>query len=281
MHYILWIDEAGRGAWAGPVVAWGFMVSIDRESSIYEALREADDSKKLTKKKREGLFGTLEYLSHKHECQYTFGYREADRIDEVWIREATRECMEDIILSLLQYIQSEDTFEIWIDGCDNFLFPLENIEYTFAKKRKRWEYKEQILASQGWKTMNGGLGGRHCLSDDEKQCSLLSKASNERVWLPPGTFDTFGYKSIGNYISYLIHWDSLHKSISLGSIIAKVIRDRMMCEYSEDFPLYWFDAHVGYGTRKHQESMNNYNITSIHRKSYAPVKKLISRSSRV
>ena len=80
-------------------------------------------------------------------------------------------------------------------------------------------------------------------------------------------------------ISYHIQGDLLFREISLASIVAKVVRDRMMCEYSEDFPEYGFSLHKGYGTRKHQDALLNYGITPLHRKSYAPVKALISSDS--
>lgn len=78
-----------------------------------------------------------------------------------------------------------------------------------------------------------------------------------------------------NNITYLIDGDSLSSVISAASVVAKVTRDRMMRDFHEDFPVYGFDTHKGYGTRKHHEAMMNYGITPIHRKSYAPVKSLI------
>ncbi len=83
------------------------------------------------------IYSTIELLAHKDECQYAFAYRDADIIDSVGIREANRSCMEDIILSLLQFIGESDTVEIWIDGCDNYTFAVEDFDYIFAKKKKR------------------------------------------------------------------------------------------------------------------------------------------------
>ncbi len=79
-------------------------------------------------------------------------------------------------------------------------------------------------------------------------------------------------------IHYIIWWDWVVPVIGIASIIAKVIRDKKMCEYSENFPLYGFASHKGYGTRKHSDALINYGITPIHRKSYAPVKRLILAS---
>lgn len=76
-------------------------------------------------------------------------------------------------------------------------------------------------------------------------------------------------------LTYVIAGDKSIPVISAASIIAKVSRDRLMCEYSEKFPVYGFETHKGYGTKKHREALLNYGITSIHRKSYEPIKRLI------
>ena len=76
-------------------------------------------------------------MQHRNECQYAFSYRDAERIDLVGIREANRECMQDVILSLLQYIHPEDQVDICIDGCDNYQFDIGEFEYNFAHKSKK------------------------------------------------------------------------------------------------------------------------------------------------
>lgn len=60
------------------------------------------------------------------------------------------------------------------------------------------------------------------------------------------------------------------KSITIGaaSIIAKVTRDRMMCEYDRVFPQYGFAANKGYGSAAHIEALKKYGPTPIHRKSF-------------
>ncbi|MGA2404903.1 MAG: ribonuclease HII, partial [Syntrophobacteraceae bacterium] len=49
--------------------------------------------------------------------------------------------------------------------------------------------------------------------------------------------------------------DSLSISIAAASIIAKVHRDRLMCEFHETFPQYGFDSHKGYATARHCEAI--------------------------
>lgn len=68
--------------------------------------------------------------------------------------------------------------------------------------------------------------------------------------------------------------DLNHYSISAGSVLAKVTRDRIMRKYHEKYPEYGFDTHVGYGTKKHIEAIKKFGITEIHRKSFAPINKL-------
>jgi len=68
--------------------------------------------------------------------------------------------------------------------------------------------------------------------------------------------------------------DMYHYSISAGSVLAKVTRDRIMREYHKKYPEYGFDTHVGYGTKKHMEAIKRLGITEIHRKSFAPINKL-------
>lgn len=68
--------------------------------------------------------------------------------------------------------------------------------------------------------------------------------------------------------------DLYHYSISAGSVLAKVTRDKIMREYHEKYPEYGFDTHVGYGTKKHIEAIKKFGITEIHRKSFAPINKL-------
>lgn len=67
------------------------------------------------------------------------------------------------------------------------------------------------------------------------------------------------------------------KSLSIGaaSIIAKVTRDRMMTELAKEFPQYGWERNAGYGTAEHVAALKEYGITPHHRKSYAPIKKIL------
>jgi ribonuclease HII len=79
------IDEAGRGAWAGPVVAAAVILNLPEASS----LREVNDSKQLSPRRRDQLFQVI--IDH---CRaYGIGQGSAEEIDALGILPATRLAM--------------------------------------------------------------------------------------------------------------------------------------------------------------------------------------------
>ena len=73
----------------------------------------------------------------------------------------------------------------------------------------------------------------------------------------------------------LIHGDSLIPEISAASIVAKVIRDKMLAEFHMYFPDYGFQTNKGYGTKEHQRQLAIHGPCMIHRKSYEPIRMLL------
>lgn len=64
-------------------------------------------------------------------------------------------------------------------------------------------------------------------------------------------------------------------SIGAASIVAKVLRDRMMVAFARKFPEYGFEIHKGYGTALHTDNLALYGPCEIHRTSFAPVRALL------
>jgi ribonuclease HII len=206
-RYLIWVDEAGRWAWAGPVVAWAFCVEIDFDFSLFPGLT---DSKKLSPQKREMLLEIIEKLASDGKCYFSWWESSAATIDTVGIREANRRAMEMALKGVLKKFSIPNTdFKVLIDGRDNYAF-------------------EGIVKEK---------------------------------------------------ITYIVRWDLTEPVISAASIVAKVKRDRIMCDFSADCPEYGFSHHKGYGTKKHHESLLYYGIHTLHRKSYAPIKALISEKA--
>ena len=74
----------------------------------------------------------------------------------------------------------------------------------------------------------------------------------------------------------IVKGDAISVSIAAASIIAKVIRDRMMRALAEEFPHYAWEKNKGYGVKAHQEGLNGYGVTPHHRKSFAPIRDILS-----
>ena len=72
----------------------------------------------------------------------------------------------------------------------------------------------------------------------------------------------------------IIGGDNLVLSIAAASIIAKVTRDKTMKRLGKLYPLYGFEKHKGYGTKRHKEALVKNGACPVHRKSYAPIKNL-------
>ena len=73
----------------------------------------------------------------------------------------------------------------------------------------------------------------------------------------------------------IVEGDALCISISAASIIAKVTRDRIMCELAQQFPQYGWERNSGYGTKLHQDGLAQHGVTAHHRRSFAPIRKLL------
>lgn len=62
--------------------------------------------------------------------------------------------------------------------------------------------------------------------------------------------------------------DDLYPQISAASVVAKVLRDRVMTVLDGLYPEYGFSSHKGYGTKAHREAMNSLGLSPVHRKSF-------------
>ncbi|VAW04787.1 Ribonuclease HII [hydrothermal vent metagenome] len=77
--------------------------------------------------------------------------------------------------------------------------------------------------------------------------------------------------------STVIKGDNISLSIAAASIIAKVERDFLMDKLGRIYPEYGWDRNAGYGTRQHSEALSLVGPSRFHRKSFAPIGKLISQ----
>ena len=72
----------------------------------------------------------------------------------------------------------------------------------------------------------------------------------------------------------LINGDARSYSVAAASIVAKVARDRIMCELDRLYPQYGFRNHMGYATAQHLAAIDRHGPSPVHRRSFAPVRDL-------
>lgn len=73
----------------------------------------------------------------------------------------------------------------------------------------------------------------------------------------------------------IVKGDGLIPAISAASILAKVARDEEMRRLHERHPAYGFDRHKGYPTAEHLAALQAHGPLSEHRRSFAPVARLL------
>ncbi len=77
----------------------------------------------------------------------------------------------------------------------------------------------------------------------------------------------------------IVKGDSRVAAISAASIMAKVTRDREMLSLDLQYPGYGLARHKGYPSKAHIEALENLGVTPIHRRSYAPVRRVMERQA--
>ena len=80
--------------------------------------------------------------------------------------------------------------------------------------------------------------------------------------------DAISKLDVDTEIRGIVKGDMLSYSIGCASILAKVTRDRMMCELAKEYPEYGFEKHKGYGTKLHIEAIRQYGPCVYHRLSF-------------
>ena len=75
--------------------------------------------------------------------------------------------------------------------------------------------------------------------------------------------------------------DSRSFSIAAASIIAKNHRDSLMRELANTYPDYGWEKNAGYGTAQHRDALNLVGVTPHHRRSFAPIRKILTQDSSI
>ena len=77
---------------------------------------------------------------------------------------------------------------------------------------------------------------------------------------------------LGMPTELVVKGDATVPEISAASIVAKVVRDRLMQKLAQRHPRYGWDSNVGYGAQQHRDAMAEHGVTAHHRRSFAPLR---------
>jgi len=72
----------------------------------------------------------------------------------------------------------------------------------------------------------------------------------------------------------VVRGDATSAAIAAASIVAKVLRDRVMIAWDRRYPGYGFASHKGYGSAAHREALRELGPCPLHRRTYRPVASL-------
>jgi ribonuclease HII len=250
--HIIGTDEVGRGPLCGPVLACAAMLK-------YPFCHPELDS------------GSRDIIGD----ELNFWIPDQVRNDKRWdlvrdskkLSEKQREEIFDFIT---------EHFHVGIGLCDHETIDRINIlEASFLSMKKaiqdlKRNMEHGTLNMEQKNTKKSQSSGGPSSVGEDSNCSMLH--APRYMILVDGNKDIPNL-SMDQYA--VIGGDSISKSISAASIVAKVTRDRMMKEFALKYPQYGIERHMGYGTKVHMEALVKYGPCEIHRKSFAPVKKAL------
>ncbi len=238
---VIGIDEVGRGPLAGPVVACAAVLKSP------DALLTLNDSKKLSRPKREAMF---EQVKDACAC-YAIASASVEEIDEMNILEADFLAMRRALQALGFPGLNETAPEIPIEVKDSLNEALHPNDASGS-----------VILNAKREGSSDGSSNASPLS------SLVSHLSSNILIAVDGNLKIRGVPAEKQMP--IVKGDGRIASISAASILAKVFRDRYMDKLEELYPGYGFDKHAGYGTKAHLDAIRRQGYTPAHRKSFHP-----------
>ncbi len=227
-HYIIGIDEVGRGPIAGPVAVCAFIFLVpDFEKNIKEYSVENKlplrDSKKLTQKQKEKWVKYFKEEKEKGNCDFAVSSVSAGDIDKIGIVPSIQKALNN---------------------------SLSRITTQVIEKATQVNKNLPALPASGL---------RH-----GSNFHKLASPHTFQIYLDGGLKAPVEYVNQET----IIKGDELHPVISCASIVAKVTRDALMDKYGLEYVGYGFEKHAGYGTSAHYAAIKKHGLTPLHRKTF-------------
>jgi len=214
------VDEAGRGAWAGPVVAGAVLLEppFYHDRKRRSQCRRIDDSKKLTPDARDAVFAQIGEWAQGGLLTFAAGAATIHEVEAHNVHGATRIAMTRAI---------------------------EGILAARAEVLPHPPDDTPLLPPHPPASPNPAPRLRTRLLIDGKPCRPFPWAHQA-----------------------IIGGDALSLAIAMGSIVAKVTRDRHMTTLHALHPGYGFASHKGYGTSAHRQAIQDLGPCREHRTAF-------------
>lgn len=82
-------------------------------------------------------------------------------------------------------------------------------------------------------------------------------------------------------VKMVVGGDGISLSIAAASILAKVVRDRLMMRLADRYSVYGWERNAGYGTVIHKAGLNEYGVTPHHRRGFAPIRAMVEAANMI
>ncbi|MEJ2620842.1 MAG: ribonuclease HII [Candidatus Thiodiazotropha sp.] len=156
--------------------------------------------------------------------------------------------------------------------------PIEGLADSKKLSEKRRESLDQLIRERAYSWALGRAEVEEIDRINILQASLLAmkRAVEGLIAVPDHALvDGKHLPQLSCSAEAVIGGDSCVEAISAASIIAKVARDREMVELDRQYPGYGLAKHKGYPTKQHLQGLIDLGVSSIHRRSFGPVKRLL------
>eukprot|EP00922_Rhytidocystis_sp_ex-Travisia-forbesii_P028915 GHVS01042370.1.p1 GENE.GHVS01042370.1~~GHVS01042370.1.p1 ORF type:complete len:568 (+),score=138.64 GHVS01042370.1:326-2029(+) len=240
--FVVGVDEAGRGPLAGPVVVAACVIPTRVQ------IRGIQDSKKLTEEQREAVF---ERIINCDEIVWCACKVDREAIDSLNILQATLTGMA--------------------------VASFECIAHVLADKPEDWYHNDNDSNCNHNNNNNDSSSNSNNKAHSNSACQ---KSSSKIKVLVDGPYVPQQLLGKDIVTEACIKGDGRFRSIAAASIIAKVLRDRLMMELHSLYPQYGFSQHKGYPTAHHRKALACHGPCVEHRRSFQPVKGMIELKER-
>lgn len=155
------------------------------------------------------------------------------------------------------------------------IMPLDDLIEGIDDSKKLSEKKREELAE---KIKEKAIAYSVCMVNEEtidkinilEATKLCMKNAIEKLEVKPDIVlvDAISKLDTDVKVRGIVKGDALSYSIGAASILAKVTRDKLMCELAEKYPEYGFEKNKGYGTKEHIDALKRIGPCIYHRLSF-------------